>query len=174
LGYEKSLEKFYNQLKKDKKLSVEFFHKNYEWKKDSKSRLPGWNFLSFKKIGIRSFHPWMTEYEPYSKRKIRKKPNHPNGVQGIKGFVFSVNHDGEKFFSTLLGKKLSKSIFLSCGTEVFFEKGKNNRFEKVILQAKSIKKVLREFDPDDEIEFHGKTSALIKNPSRGWDIVITD
>ncbi len=60
-GYKGPLESYFKRIKKT--LPSEFVHRNYDWKADSKTRLPGWNFLTFKHLGFRTLLPWLTEYE---------------------------------------------------------------------------------------------------------------
>lgn len=45
-----SLEAYFKAMRGDRLLRPHFHHRNYEWKtRGTKERLPGWNFLSFKR-----------------------------------------------------------------------------------------------------------------------------
>lgn len=170
-GYRKGLKDYYNKLKK--KFAVNYEHKNYAWKEDSTSVLPGWNFVTFKKLKFRGFFPWITEYEK-RKLKAKNKVIHPNGVHNIASFHFEVNDAGLDFFEKLLGKKIIDCAQLSCGTEFYFTKGRGNKLKLVHLECKSIKKFKEKFLYDQEVSFIGKEAVLIKNPNKMWDVVISE
>lgn len=158
---------------KTKKLNTEFVHKNYDWKKDDKSRLPGWNFVNFKDTRIRSFYPWITEYEPHPLRKPRKIKSHPNGVNKIVGFEFNINSAGEKLFGAVCGKKKGSILVLPDDTKFYFATASTTKLQNVILQSKSLKQFLKNHRVDKEIEFRGRPAGLIKNPNKGmWNIII--
>lgn len=170
-GSTKGLKKYYNKIKT--KIKAEFEHKNYEWKIDNESILPGWNFVTFDKSMPEGIYPWFTEYEKSAKRKKRRKVIHPNGVQKISSFHFDLTDSGIKFFEVILGIKIKKSIRLSCGTEFYFNKAKTNKLKTIHLECKSLKKLKNNFPYDEEMEFLGKDAVRIKNPNSMWDIVIT-
>lgn len=172
-GHTKGLKNYYNKIKN--KIAAGFEHKNYEWKEDSVSYLPGWNFVTFDKSIPKGIFSWFTEYEKSNsvKRKKRNKVTHPNGVQKIASFHLDVNKAGIKFFENILGKKIKDSIRLSCGTEFYFNKAKTNKLKTIHLECKNFKKLKNNFPFDEEIKFLGKDGVLITNPNLMWDIVIT-
>lgn len=172
-GWNGNLEKFHDEMVRTRKIKTEFVHKNYDWKKDDKTRLPGWNFVNFKNTGIRSFYPWITEYEPHPLRKPRKIKSHPNGVNKIIGFEFDMNPAGEKLFKIVCGKKRSNFLTLPCGTKFYFTPAPTTKLRSVILRSKNLKQFLKKYGADKEIEFQGNPAGLIKNPNeRMWNIII--
>ncbi len=170
------LEKFYKNLKGQHFTSV-FEHKNYDWKKDSKSRLPGWNFVFFKKLGFRGLFPWITEYEPLPGNTKKKKripiQRHPNGVRRIVAIEIGVNKAGKRFFSKLLGKDLSRPVRLSGGQTLYFTAAKSTRMHSIILESKSLKQT-RKFIRDAESTWRGSPALEIKNPSGMWNLLIVE
>lgn len=175
-GVRSDLKSFFNKLKK-KKIDCTFMHRNYDWAKNDKDYLPGWNFVDFKNFGIRTFFPWITEYEQDPAVKVRKRwAKHPNAVSHIIGHEFVINERGEKFFSNLLGTKIQDKVILSCGTILYFSRGQTNFHSKVILGSKNLKKTKTFMAKLKVIDFCGKDGILIPNPSsnkRMWDIIIT-
>lgn len=168
-GYRKGLKNYYNKLKK--KFEVTYAHKNFDWKKDNKSILPGWNFVNFKKLKFRGFFPWITEYERIVHNK--KKIIHPNGVHRLASLHFEVNDKGLDFFEKLLGKKINDCVMLSCETEFYFTKRRSNKLKVIHLECKSLNKLKNKFPYDQEVVFLGKDAVLIKNPNKMWDIIIS-
>lgn len=170
-GYRKGLKSYYDKLKR--KFNVRYSHKNYEWKKDSKRILPGWNFVTFKNLKIKGFFPWITEYEKSKAKQAKKKILHPNGVKKIVGLHFDINAAGKRFFEDFFGKKIKDSITLSCGTTFYFNKAKSNKLNTVHLECKNLNTFKKKFPYDEAIQFLGKEAVVIKNPSGMWDINIT-
>ncbi|MCB0392044.1 MAG: hypothetical protein KDD58_12185 [Bdellovibrionales bacterium] len=150
-------------------------HRNYEWKKDSQSRLPGWNFLRFKKTGIRSYITWLTEYKknPRIKRKT-KAPIHKNTVYKLLKIELDLNIKGQFFYGKLFSKPLKQNIFLSCKTKINFKSAKTNSFKKIVLACRDLDKFHKYAKSAVHIKYEGETAAFIKNPSRGWDIIVVE
>ncbi len=170
-GYNKNLERLFHKVKS--KLKCSFGHKNYEWKKDSKSRLPGWNFLTFKNTGIKGYFPWVTEYEPHPKRKpVRKPGKHKNTVYRLLKIELDLNKNGIRFYERLFSKKIAGQMLLSCRTELSFRNSKTNSFKRVVLACKDLHKFRRVAKSVKDITYEGQSAALIENPSTGWDIVV--
>ncbi|MBC7540552.1 MAG: hypothetical protein H7281_17135 [Bacteriovorax sp.] len=67
-GYTKGLKNYFNKIKN--KVAAKFEHKNYKWKEDSVSDLPGWNFVTFDKVKLKGIFPWFTIHQ---KRKNERK-----------------------------------------------------------------------------------------------------
>lgn len=172
-GYRSKLERFHQRLVREGKYRSKFEHRNYDWKMDSSSRLPGWNFLMFKGLGLRGLFPWITEYEPNPNRKPYKPRRHPNGALSTRGFEFEVNAKGEAFLSYLLGKALKSVTRLPCGTEFYITRAKRTKLKAVILNCQSVPRLLRRKGVE-QAEFRGQRAARIRNPSGMWDIVLTD
>ena len=169
LGYAGSLKKFAEKL--TSRIDVEFTHKNYNWKENSKDYLPGWNFLSFKNIGIRTMHTYFVQYEKGAKRHKRPVQKHSNGVESIYAVEFEVDKRGRSFFQKIFGSRWGEKI--KAQNVLFsFTVGKRNDIRRVILKSKNIDKFIASYDIDEEIVWNGRRGALIKNPSNKWDIVV--
>lgn len=172
-GHTKGLDLFQKKLERDGRYRSKFIHKNYDWKKDNVTRLPGWNFITFSALGLPSLYTWLTEYEPSPKRKKPLAPKHPNGAQRIHGFVLELNPKGEKFLSYLVGKKLGVRTKISGGVTLYITRGKRTRLSAVVVQCASVSRFVKKYGCDEEGEFLGKPSARIKNPdSRMWDLLL--
>jgi hypothetical protein len=167
-----SLEKAYKAFPK-KKIQATFVHKNYEWKKDSKSRLPGWNFVTFKNTGFRSLFPWVTEYEPRKGRKPMKVQRHPNGVRRIHAVEIEVNRPGEIFFKKIFGKDLERPLTLPGGQRLHFAKGRSTRLKSIVLETISLKRTGR-FIHGPVIHWQNKPALKVENPAKMWDLFIVE
>lgn len=160
-------------MERDGKFRSKFLHKNYDWKKDNVTRLPGWNFVTFSSLGLPSLYTWLTEYEPSPKRKKSRAPRHPNGASRIQGFVLELNPKGERFLSYLVGKKLGASTKLAGGVTLYISRGKRTRLTAVVVKCASVSRFVKKYGSDAEGEFLGKPCARLKNPdSRMWDLLL--
>jgi hypothetical protein len=172
-GYSNGLERFYRSLQKRGRYRAKFVHKNYDWKKDDVTRLPGWNFVTFEGLGLRGLFPWLTEYEPSPSRPKRKPvPKHPNGVFRHRGFVLELNPAGEKFLSYLLGRKLTPVTKLRCGTELYVTRARRTRVRAVVMECRSLPRFAERYGVATET-FRGQPAARIVNPAGMWDLLIT-
>jgi len=176
LAAETPLGDYFAGIEGDRFLKPTLTHRNYQWqKKGNRKRLPGWNFLNF---GARfpAANVWLTEFEsiPGEKRRriVRKYIEHPNKVCAIVGFEFEVTPTGKRFFEGVLGKKLGGSVTLACGTRVFFTDASRNRFRYVILKTTDLKMFCTRGNPDRILSYRGRKAALLKNPSKSWDILV--
>ncbi|MCB0355451.1 MAG: hypothetical protein KDD40_00500 [Bdellovibrionales bacterium] len=173
LGFTGKLESLFKKLKN--KLSCTFLHKNYDWKKDNISRLPGWNFLNFKNTGIKSYYPWLTEYEKHPKRKRSlKAPKHKNTVYKLLKIELDVNKKGLIFYEKLFSQKIKDKTILSCNTELLYKKARSNSYKRVVLACRDLDKFHKVAKKADKINYEGQPAALIKNPAKGWDIVVVE
>lgn len=156
-------------------LQCEFEHRNYNWKENNKDRLPGWNYVLFKSLGIRTFYPWFNSYDPPRRPKTLK--DHPNKVIDIIGHEFAVNEKGIEFFSKILGVSIKDKTVLRNGETFYFKKGKTNLYTKVILSSSNLKKTKSFMKSAEDVEYEGKQGLLIRNPlqnNRMWEIVIVE
>lgn len=165
--------KRHSKMLRSKGLRPKFVHKNYEWKKDNKSRLPGWNFVTFSQLGFRTLFPWITEYEKATGRKKVAVVRHSNGVKSVLGIEIEVHPPGRRFFEKLLGRKIDRPVVLPGGQLIFFTPGKATRLRAVVLRATSLDK-LPKHSVDQECTWHGRRAAVIHNPSGMWDIFIAE
>lgn len=168
--FERDLEKASRGLSA-RGLEVEFLHKNYDWKQDSRSRLPGWNFVSFKRLGFRSLFPWITEYEPSPKRKVFRAAAHPNGVRHLLALEFEINEAGRAFFAKLFGRKIGSSLKVAGGRTFYFREGRTTRLTAIVLEARSLKRVLT-YPVDETTTWRDRPAAVVHNPAGQWNLVI--
>jgi hypothetical protein len=147
-------------------LAPNFVHKNYEWKRDSSSRLPGWNFVTFKELGFQSLFPWITEYEPKtggSKNRERiPVQRHPNGIRRIKAVEIDVDAEGRAFFERLLARKLTRTVRAPGGQEFYFRAASATRLRAIVLERQSRMLQFSYWDSDDAINYGG---ALYEEPA---------
>ncbi len=163
-GVDSSLKKF-SQLSRFKHLGPAYSHRNYNWKDNNNDYLPGWNFLSFKKLGIRTFYPWFTEYEK-GRRKIPKRVNHHNGINEFHGNLFRVNPKGLEFFELLFKRKIKDKVELTDGTWLYFKPGKTNRHEAIILRANSMSRAQGILKESKLVRTHDVDLYLVDYPNR--------
>jgi hypothetical protein len=109
------LKKFAQRMACHKSLKAEYTHRNYEWAKNAKDHLPGWNFLNFKATPQKLFF-WLTEYEPWAKRRGRIQPvTHKNLALRIAAVEIDVSRRDERFFKLILGvRHLGTLQLASC------------------------------------------------------------
>lgn len=174
-GSSGKLERYQKKLERDGRYKSKLQHKNYDWKKDNKSRLPGWNFLTFQKLGLPGVNPWFTEYEPRPGQKPLPPPRHKNGAKRIHAFVFEVNPKGERFFAYILGRRILGEKARLGGVTLYFRKGKRTRIEAVAVEMRSLPAFLKRYGAkaDGEGEFFGRRAVRIENPDRSlWDLIL--
>ncbi len=172
LTSDKSLEALAKKL--EKKVPLEFEHKNYEWKKNDKDRLPGWNFAYFRKHSSQIFI-WLTEYEAWKKRKKAKAKDsrHPNGAYKIVELNMSLAPRELALLTLLLGKPQKDVFQLPDGRLLRFKKAKRSRIDSVVIATKSLKKMVQNFEWDSLVTHQGKPGVLICNPNtKMWDVIL--
>jgi len=166
------LEKAFKKFRK-KGIRGNFAHKNYEWKKDSRSRLPGWNFVTFTRIGFRSLYVWITEYEKRSGVKPMKRQIHPNGVRWLHALEIEINPAGNSFFSKVFGHKLNQPRSMPGGQVFYYSGGRATRLKTIVLETYSLKHT-QKFISGPLTKWRGKLALQIKNPADMWDILIVE
>lgn len=127
-GHETNLEKFYQKI--NKKFSATFSHKNYEWKKNNKDQLPGWNFIKFEKPIIKKINTWFTEYE-VGRRKKLYIPKHKNAVQSLHGLVLSLSKKSQRNLEELIGAKINNHIKLKDGNTLYIKQVKQTALNQL-------------------------------------------
>lgn len=157
--YERPLSELHHAL--ENKIETKLSHRNYDWKENSRKRMPGWNFLDFKNIGLRGFLPWVTEYEDEPGVKY-KFPilKHKNRAQAISEIHFDINKKGRRFFESLFGVKIKSSITLACGTIFHFKDAVGNKMKTIVINRKRAKGKKT------------KPGFTVKNPGKGWDVEV--
>lgn len=175
LGALQALEPFAQKLNR-KKLKTRFTHRNYDWKTDSKNRLPGWNFIHFPEHKSH-VNTWLTEYEPTKKRKKAHKTflENPNQVYKVVSLELSLTTKDIRFFEKLCGKPKGHEFILSCGTLLRYTKSNKTRLQAIVLATRNIKKLVKKFEWDELVTHQGRPGVVIKNPNKNmWDVVIVD
>ncbi len=167
------LVKFQKRLQKQK-IKSQLSHKNYAWKKDAVSRLPGWNFITFKD-SMKGIFLWLTEYEDSPERRRRRKipRRHPNGVTGIVGLELSLNLSGRNFLGEVLGwKDFSKIFTLACGTRLYASRGRSNRLTALVLSTSRLESLGARARSPIEV-WRGSEAVRLRNPDPlGWDLLV--
>ncbi len=162
--------------KLNQKIPTHYHHKNYDWKKNSKARLPGWNFIMFPKHKSKIF-TWITEYEPNKNRKNQKveDSNHPNGVYRIVEFNMHLSPADIKLFKNLFGSPSGNQFCLPEGRIINFSRSKTSRMVSIVMATKNLKMLVQNYRWDRLVAYNGRPAVLIKNPNlKMWDVVILE
>lgn len=166
------LEAFFRSIKSNKRLKPVFEHRNYEWKKNSSDRLPGWNFVYFKN-GAKNCLVWITEYEQGRKKSRPMPHNHPNGATAIVGVEFELSSKDWKFFEMLLGVKLKEQMVFPCGTQFIFRRAKASRQKAVVVAVRDLDSLNQKKHKLELTAFAGRPALKVKNPyPHMWDLLL--
>lgn len=179
------LEKLYKSYVK-KAVPSKYSHKNYNWKENSKDRLPGWNFIHFLKTPFRTVDMWITEYEGYqtktkeTEKKMRafyreraKYSKHPNTVYAFDSLIFEANTKSQEYLLKTLGPRNNNLVDKKS---LVIKNANKNRMSLIILRCKSLKKA-SSYIKGELCEMHGREGIFIKNPSgsdRMWDLFVIE
>ena len=156
---------------RNKLINAKYGHKNYRWKEDSKSRLPGWNFVTFRRPTFKNIFAWFTEYEPNPYKKPVKNPRHPNTAYGIYGLDLLVRAADRTRLESIFGKKLPDGEVSVGRIRLFVESGRATRLRSLVLKCKSLNKFLSHAGARAGTLWRGRKAAVIKNPDPAmWDI----
>ena len=172
------LRRYFESVRENRFLKARYWHRNYEWKtKGNKKGLPGWNFVEYG-TAFPAANVWLTEFERGPGVKGRRTPiaakflKHANTVTGIHGFEFDVAPADRRFFEEVLGRRIGRSTRLECGTRLYLNPAARTRFRNAILEAADLKEFERWAHPDGWTRFFGRKAAVVRNPSRFWDILV--
>lgn len=164
-------------------LKPEYIHKNYRWKEDSTSALPGWNFLSFDLPVVKDTYVWWTEYEPDSKRPQLKVYSHPNSVDQFHGFYWDLPLSELKKLQILTQGEIQEGcLVLNDGLKIYtsdskdlpealLKTSKSYPFSAVILTCTNWNSFIEQAKPDLTFTWGNRLAGLIKMPG-AWDIVV--
>lgn len=171
LASDSSLKKVDSKLK-NKGLTTKFLHKNYDWKKDSVSQLPGWNFVTFPNHKS-EIYTWITEYERSPQRKPTKIPKHKNRVEYFVGLNAELSASDIKFFTTLFGRPKNGVFAMNYGFEMRFIKSKKSRIKDVVFEVSDLKKYIQTFKWDELTVYGEKPAVRIKNDNKNmWSVLL--
>jgi hypothetical protein len=169
------LKKYFDRVKRQKGVKVKYIHRNYEWKKDSRSRLPGWNFLTFVKPVFKNLFPWFTEYEPRPGVRRLPAPAHPNTATAICGMVLAVRDQDRPRLEKVFGRSLAGRRANLGGIQMFIEPSKTTRLSALVIECRDFKRFTRSAKVKSPVLWEGRKAALIRNPDRRmWDIIVVE
>jgi hypothetical protein len=181
LAADKRLEEVYRfNFAAFEKFQPTYSHKNYAWKHDDKSELPGWNFLEFAKPIVNGMNVWCTEYEPNPNRQVAQKVEpHANTANQIRGFIWNVSpHEAAAFAQLSDSQVVDNKMNLADGSTIFLDQNfggankKQTSFSAVILGCSDWDMFCREAKPDKIIDWQNQKAAVIEFGPTGWDIVV--
>lgn len=169
------LKKYFAAVKRRDGVAAKYKHRNYEWSKDSKSYLPGWNFLTFDRPRFKNIYPWFTEYEPRPGRKRTPIPKHPNTALAIAGVALAVREQDRTRLEKVLGVRLDGDNVSLGGIRLLIEPAKVTRISALIIKCDSLKCFMRAAKIKTADLWHGQPAAAIRNTTSGmWDIVAVE
>ncbi|HOI42329.1 MAG TPA: hypothetical protein PK523_05225 [Elusimicrobiales bacterium] len=175
LRYSGPLKKYFDRVKKGRGVKVKYVHRNYAWKKDSKSRLPGWNFLTFVKPVFKNLFPWFTEYEPRPSVKRLAPPKHPNTAGRLFGVVLAARAQDRPKLETVFGRSLAGRRVNLGGIQLIIETSKTTRLSALVIECRDFKRFTRSAKVKSPVLWEGRKAALIRNPDRRmWDIIVVE
>lgn len=164
-----------------------FEHKNYAWKEDDKSTLPGWNFLMFEQNIAPNIYVWCTEYEPNADRKpVTTKFTHPNSVDRFLGFAWNLPLSQLTEFQELTHARNDSGILqMDDGLRIYTKNAagvpdhiwgekKDYPFSAVILACTDWSAFMAMGQPDVAFKWNDRHAGLIRMPAGGWNIVVVE
>ena len=172
LRYSGALKKYFSVIKAQAGIKAKYVHKNYDWKKDGKSILPGWNFVTFLRPRFKNLYTWFTEYETRPGKKRVPPPLHPNTAQTIYGLQLVVRGSDRPKLEKVFGKSLTGKEISLGSIRLFVEPGSSTKVSALVIKCKSLKRFARLAKMGSKVVWRGRDAVLIKNPARKmWDIV---
>lgn len=169
---------------------IVYGHKNYRWKEDSDSRLPGWNFVNFKRDLVTGLGIWVTEYEAdptFDLKSVKSEPLvHENTAVEILGVLY--RNDSSAPLAPLADfaglSCQTDQLALHDGTRIWLTEHENQtdlrgRFDHkshpfvgVVVRAESMKTFLQTAQPDEVFTWNGRPAARIRMADNAWDLVV--
>lgn len=175
LRYGGPLKEYFKAIKGRAGVQAKYIHKNYDWKKDSKSILPGWNFMTFSKPAFKNIYPWFTEYEPRPGKKRASPKPHPNTAQTIAGLEMTVRGADRPKLEKIFGRSLSGEAVSLGDFRLFTSAGRATRISALVIKCRDLDRFMAAAKIRSRTLWRGQDAAIIKNPSRGmWDIVAVE
>ena len=154
-------------------------HANYDGTTDEQK--PGWNYLNFGIPIVRDTFIWLTEYEE-PRPEIKHETAHPNGVQGLLGFVFDLKPRDVLEFERLAERNFQEGVIEVGGLHVWLRSAINNFPEvgektfpliAVVLQTESLDSFAGVMKGVREISFLSRSAIQIETNKQSWDILMT-
>lgn len=154
-------------------------HVNYDGTTDR--RRLGWNYLNFGVPIVRDAFIWLTEYEE-PQPEIKHETAHPNGVEGLLGFVFDLKPRDVLEFERLAERNFQEGVIEVGGLHVWLRSAINNFPEvgektfpliAVVLQTESLDSFAGVMKGVREISFLSRSAIQIETNKQSWDILMT-
>jgi hypothetical protein len=175
LRYEGKLKDYFESTKRQRGLKAQYIHKNYDWKKDAKSALPGWNFVAFRRPVFKSIYPWFTEYEPRPGKKRTQPKLHPNTAQYISGMELVVRGTDRPKLEKIFGRNFGQKDVSLGDFSLYVNSGNSTRISALVVKCASLDRFIKVAKTGKKVFWREKNAVLIKNPAPGmWDIVVVD
>jgi len=167
------LKQYFAGVNKQKGVAAKYLHRNYDWKSDAKSKLPGWNFMTFSRPRFKNIYPWFTEYEPRPGVKRLPVPIHPNTAQSISGVVLSMREQDKLGLEKVFGRRLTGKLINLGGIRLFIEPAKTTKISALVVKCKNLALFMRVARIKSPVIWQGKEAVVIRNPdNRMWDIIV--
>ena len=174
LRYEGPLKEYFESIRKQRGLKAQYIHKNYDWKKDNKSALPGWNFVDFRRPAFKNIFPWFTEYEPRPGKKRALPKPHPNTAQFIAGMELFVRGADRPKLEKIFGRNFSQKDVRLGDFSLYINSGNSTRISALVVKCASLERFVKVAKIGKKVAWRGKNAIRIKNPAGMWDILAVD
>lgn len=168
-------------------LKPKVMHKNYDWKNDNVSRLPGWNFLTFDEWVYPDTMVWCTEYEDSPTRsKEYQRFDHPNTAEAIVGLILNRAIVEAKNLARACRAPIASGGFtLADGTLVYgadhtslppelHQLKKGGPIRAVVLTCRDFTEFTKQARPHHLFKWGDIDAGLIQMPDNCWDILVID
>ncbi|NRA67006.1 MAG: hypothetical protein HRU19_21130 [Pseudobacteriovorax sp.] len=178
---------------------VKYSHKNYEWKRDSKSILPGWNHLFFgKKRLLTGLRVTVGKKDPRDTLPddgpVAKKPTilpHPNSAEKIIGLILYDNFSADfSNLSRLINRKPKTDRMLVLPDGTFIQSiivgedesidsmfvGKKQNLAAIMVKVKSLA-TFESFASKlnfKKTSFNGVKAYHIPHDEWHWDLIVVE
>lgn len=189
-GYSGDFRRYIEILKQSyPQITAEHTHKNYDWKTNSKDRLPGWNFVEFSKMPLPGdFYVWFTSNDPRPNQDQNNRPKefrHKNGAARIVGSVIDLRApEAAHFVQAITFKRfVDDQLILDDGFRIINFANLNANDQKLFEKSKATyKAVIVEADantldalglPYEAIEYRGTKVKRVRFADFNWDIFLT-
>jgi len=154
-------------------------HVNYDSTTDMR-RLE-WNYLNFAIPIVKDTFIWLTEYEE-PQPEIKHETAHPNGVEGLLGFVFDLKPRDVLGFERLAERDFEEGVSEIGGLHVWLRTAIHDFPEvgektfpliAVVLQTGNLDSFAGVMRGVREISFLSRPAMRIETNRQSWDILIT-
>jgi hypothetical protein len=154
-------------------------HINYDGSADQGK--PGWNYLNFGIPVVPDTFIWLTELEEPRPANTHRT-DHPNGVMGVRGFVFDLGAEKLNQFLKLVRGRFATGSFHMGEQEIWlkntlqdFPDGPDKTFPltAIVLKTEKFDFFKKPMDGVKKISFKSRPAVYIETNRLCWDILIT-